>query len=141
MSLLDLSGVESTKPGPIKPGKYIATITEAKVEPLYSGKGSKLSVTIKIVDGEFKNRNIYHNFNIQHQNKDAERIGKEQLKSLMDCIGIGSVLEKADDLCGKPFSVVTKVEQDKETFAERTRVRYFEPTDYKLKDDEDSIPF
>lgn len=141
MSIIDLSGVETSKPGAIKPGKYVATITEAKVEPLYSGKGKKLSTTIKIVDGDYKNRNIYHNFNIQHENKDAERIGKEQLKGLMQCLNLGDVLKSTDDLCGKPFLVVTKLEMDKETGAEKTRVRYFEQTDYTASDDDMIIPF
>jgi hypothetical protein len=126
MSLLDLSDVSVSAPGPIKPGKYVATVTEAKIEPLYSGKGKKLAATIKIAAGEYKGRTIYQNFNIQHENKDAEKIGKQQLKSMMIAMGLGDVLNSVGDLCGKAFAVSTKVEKDKETGVERARVSYFD---------------
>lgn len=137
MALFDLSTVETQEFKPLKPGKYIATVTEAKVEPLYSGKGTKLAITIKIVDGDFKNRIIYHSFNVKHENETAQKIGQQQLKSLMICLGIGSVLENTSELLGKPFNVVTSLEND-QNGTQRARVKYFEPSDYKM---EDSIPF
>lgn len=139
MSLFDLTNVEVSAPGVLKAGKYTTSITEAKVEAMQSGKGTKLAVTIKVIDGEYKGRQIYHNFTMKHENETAQKIGQQQLKSLMICLGLGSVLDTASQLCGKAFTTVTKVEVD-QTGVERSRVKYFEPSTF-VEQDTDSIPF
>jgi hypothetical protein len=131
MSLFDLTSVEAPSYKPLKAGKYLTCITEAKVEPLFSGKGNKLSVKIKIMEGEYKDRNIFHSFNVKHENKDAELIGKQQLKGLMHCIGLGDILNETAELLGKSFVTVTKIQKDNVTGDEKTRVSYFEKAEGK----------
>ena len=141
MSLLDLTGVQEQSFKPLQAGRYMTTITEAKVEPMFSGKGDKLSVKIKVLDKDHENRILFHSFNIKHENKDAELIGKQQLKSLMGCVGIGSVLNSVNDLCGKKFMTVTKIEKD-QNGEDRAKVKYFEPLDLNLASaTEETIPF
>ena len=140
MSLLDLSGVQAQEFKPFKPGKYIAVIHEAKVEETFSKTGKKLSVKFKVLDGEFKNREVRTSFNIFNQSEMAQKIGREQLKGMMQAMGMGDILDDVNDLLGKPLVIGVKIDKNKETQKEYPAVSWFEKTDFKLVA-EDDIPF
>lgn len=137
MSFLDLTNVAASTFSPIKPGKYVASAKEAKVEDNFNKTGKKLVVRFKILDGEAKGREITSVFNVFHQNKEAETIGRQQLKALMGHIGLGDKLEDVNELLGKPVAINVKTE--KKDDKEYSKIAWFEKTDAKIETDD--IPF
>ena len=102
MSFLDLSGVEMSEREykQIVPGDYHVAVKECKVEDTKSGSGKFLKATFTVAKGEFKGTYITHRFNIVNTNPEAVKIGKEQLKAVMNYAGKGDVLDHPNDLCG-----------------------------------------
>jgi hypothetical protein len=140
--LLDLSSVSTpTQNEPIKPGKHLVVISEAKLEPLYSGNGQKISVTFKIVHGDFKNRHIYHNFIIKHTNPTTEQIGQSQLKGFMMAAKMNLTLNSVTDLLAKIAWGHFKLETGTDG-KERLKAVYFEEAkELEVKTPEDELGF
>lgn len=82
---LDLSAVKASGiSNRLKPGNYVCTISEAKVEQTKSKNGYAAKVVFVADDmsGEITNY-----FNVAHKNEDTQRIGREQLKGLLVAAG------------------------------------------------------
>ena len=71
----------------LKAGWYHMEITKGEVKQSLSG-GTYLEFTFRVVEGEGLNRQVFGRFNIINANQEAARIGKQQLISLADAIGI-----------------------------------------------------
>jgi hypothetical protein len=101
MSFLNLTKVADSAPAIIPAGKYLVSCSEARVENLFSGNGKKISCVFKIMSGEFKGRNIYHNFIIEHTNPLTKEIGLKNLKNFMVASECKLTLASVTDLLGK----------------------------------------
>lgn len=120
---------------PLPPGKYYASIKDAKVEPTQAG-GKKLSVTFKIIQGDYEKREVYQNFWLEHSNPDAVKNGKQQLKLLVAAVGLGDLLTDVSQLHGKKVTITTKNEKKEDKTY--TRATWYEKCSIV---DNDSIPF
>jgi hypothetical protein len=80
---LNLSNVTaSSGVGVLQPGRYIAVAKEAEIVQNKAKTGHILKVKFVSEHGV-----ITENINVQHTSKEAERIGLEQLKALLECGG------------------------------------------------------
>ena len=71
----------------LKAGWYHMEITAGEVKQTQNG-GTMVVFTLKVVEGEGVKRVLSARFNIVNQSQEAARIGKQQLVSLADCVGI-----------------------------------------------------
>lgn len=71
----------------LKAGAYHAEIIGGEVKASSTG-GTYVEFTFRIVEGEGVNRQVRGRFNIINNNPEAARIGKQQLVSLADAVGI-----------------------------------------------------
>lgn len=103
---LDLDSVDESATGEYElmpVGNYSFIVEEVERKDAASGLGSYLKVTCAVTNNEaYEGRKVWCNFNIHHQNKKAESIGRAQLKQLLVATGMdGSEDEEA--LVGKEF--------------------------------------
>lgn len=89
-------------------GWYTAQVTESSVEPLKSGNGDALKLTLEVLDPQFRGRKIWARLNVRHSNSEAERIAQQQLRDLCTAIGIARFADTAE-LHYKPLQVRVKV--------------------------------
>ena len=81
--------------GPLPAGTYLAHIVESDVQPLKSGNGEGLKLTVEIIDGQFKGRKVYENLNIRHTSEDTQRIAQSQLSALCHAVNVIKLMDTA----------------------------------------------
>lgn len=72
----------------IPEGQYIAIIDKATKKHADNANGVK--IYFKIVHGAYEGKVVMDYFNITHFNPGAQRIGRQNFASFLDCIGMGS---------------------------------------------------
>lgn len=93
---------------PIPAGNYAAMITESEIKPLKSGNGTALRLTFQVLEGEFKNRKVWANLNIQHTNATAQAIAQQQLSAICHAVNVLKISNPAA-LHNKPMTIKVKV--------------------------------
>lgn len=97
-----------------------------------SGKGRYLPMTFEIIEGEFKGRQIYKNFNLENVNEQAVRIAQSEIKELLTAVG----WDFAAKPCGPadtseihmiPLSIQVAIRTDRNTDDERNEIKRFRP--------------
>lgn len=96
---------------PLPAGVYVARVVDSDLRPLKSGNGTGLSLQFEIIDGQFVNRRVFANLNVQHTNDIAERIGQEQLAGLCKACGIPK-LKDTQQLHNLPIKIKVKIRKD-----------------------------
>lgn len=109
-------------------GRYRVLISGSEGKASASG-GRYLSLIFDIIEGDFKGRKIWHNFNMQNANAEAVRIGKSDLKALLDAIGHVEPIEYENEfhklIQDKVLVVEVKHEKDKRDGEIKSRVKDF----------------
>lgn len=137
--MLDLSNVKSQKPQLLPDGKYNCAVTKAEMTDTKNRTGMMVKIELRVMEGEFEGRKVFHNFNVQNNNPKAQEIGQAQLKSLMEAAGWKEfVLKSTQDLEGIKVGVKTKTRHD-EDYGDRAEVSYFFPVVVVSKDEK--LPF
>lgn len=84
--LIDLSNVKTSE-GPqsrlIPAGNYNATLATCELKLTSDGTGKYLRTMWKLNDYPYKNRTVFHNFNIESTNPKAQEIGQGYIKKLL----------------------------------------------------------
>lgn len=97
---------------PLPAGWYVAQVTDSAVNPAKSGNGMRMSLTLDIIDGEFKGRKVFTGLNVQHSDPQTEQISQEQLSALCHAVGVLDLKDTAQ-LHMKPVMVKLKVREAK----------------------------
>lgn len=100
--------IEEDKPMPA--GNYLCEITKTGMKPTKAGDGTRLLLTIRIIDGEYDGNVVFEGLNIENPNPKAVSIAKRQLAQLMKAIDIEE-LEDTGELHGIPFTANIKVKE------------------------------
>lgn len=108
------SSVEEMEGGfdTVPKGEYKIHITESEVMPNKSGTGTNLTLKLVIQDGKFRNRVLFDNLCVVHQNPTAQAIAQSRLKQMCDALGI-KALKDSSQLHDKPITACVSVELDK----------------------------
>jgi hypothetical protein len=98
---------------PIPVGNYVASIFDASVGALKSGKGQGVKLTWEVEGGEYNGRRIFDLVIISHENADTMRIGRGKFKDIATAAGISDAITGLSVICHKPCWVSVKIEEDK----------------------------
>ena len=122
----DASTVAPQAPtGPIPAGVYLAHCTESDVGPLKSGNGTGLKMTFEILDGQYKNRKVWENLNIQHTSEEAQRIAQSQLSALCHAVNVIK-LEDSAALHFKPVKIKVTVREAQGQYQASNNIKGYE---------------
>ena len=89
-------------------GDYVAQVVESSIEPLKSGNGQCLKLTVSVLQEGFNGRKIFCRLNIQHSNPTAEQIAQQQLRELCEAVGLARMQDTVE-LHNKPFTARVKI--------------------------------
>lgn len=109
---------------PIPAGVYPAQIIESEIRALRSGNGEALSLQFEILGNQYAGRRVFANLNINHTNKEAERIAQEQLSAICHAVGVMQ-LQDSSQLHNKPMNIRVKIRKQ-EGYEDRNEVSGFE---------------
>ena len=97
--------------GVIPAGQYTVKIERAQLKDTKSGTGRYINVMLRVQGPTHANAVVFAMVNISNQNQEAERIGKAQLRSIMESIGLQTITD-TDQLIGGVMDVKVAVEKD-----------------------------
>lgn len=83
-------------------GVYSVQIESAELKETNAKTGHYLEVGFKVLDGEHKESVVINRFNTHNNNPDAERIGRDQLKTMITMAGYANpnMLADSDEILG-----------------------------------------
>lgn len=108
-------------------GAYPVEIMESSVEHNKSGTGQLLTLKMKIQDGTHKGRYIWDRINIVHDKPDVERIGRTQLRKLLEILELPLTLTETSKMHYKPIICVLKIVKRKDNGEDTNQVSYYKP--------------
>jgi hypothetical protein len=135
---------------PLPKGSYVASITDAKVGPLKSGKGQAVMLTWEVEgDSKYAKRLIWDRVIVAHESADAMKIGRRKFKDIADACGVKDQITDLSVLLNKPCLVFVKIEEDatgeyppKNRVGRVKKIGAAKPTGGTVKTDlDDKIPF
>jgi hypothetical protein len=141
MSFLNLSGVKTDdkKSFDVLPaGKYYVRCADAELKDTKAGTGRYIKCKFMVEEGEYENRVIFMNVNIENPNPQAQQIGLGQLKAFL----VASAYFNPDelgavaDLVGLKAVANVKIRKS-EQFGDSNDISSFS----KKKEEKDSLPF
>src|SRR6516164_3449189 len=97
---------------PLPAGNYVATIVDAKVGPLKSGKGQAVLLQWEVQGGAYQGRLIFDRVIVAHESAEAMKFGRRKLKDIADACGIKDSITDLSVLLNKSCSIYVKIEQD-----------------------------
>lgn len=103
---------ESQSFEPIPEGKYTAIVQEVDLKETNDGTGRYFKVKLAIHEGQYKGRFVWTNINWINKNKQAEDIGKQQLRIICDAAGISGYLKNTDELCNAIVKINVEIRQE-----------------------------
>jgi len=89
---------------PIKPGTYVAVITDSEMHPTAKGNGKFLLLTLQIIEGQFKGRKVWDRLNLINPNETAVDIARRNLASICRAVGVLTPKDSSE-LHDKPLLV------------------------------------
>lgn len=112
---------------PLPAGEYVAISETASVEQNRNQDGIVIKVSFQIVDGEFKGRKVYANFNWSNPNEMAQNIGRSEFKKFCAAIGVGSFPDETAELIERPLRLQLGIRNNKLTGEPQQAIKKFIP--------------
>jgi len=97
---------------PLPAGSYVASITEAQVGSLKTGKGQAVLLTWEIQGGAHHGRIVFDRVIVNHESEQAMKFGRRKLKDICTAVGLVGNLTDLGVLRNKPCSIFVKIEHD-----------------------------
>ena len=118
--MADLRGFDANKVEPAKPheaipaGKYLAMITASEMKPNKASNGRFLELAFTIIEGEFKNRQVWARLNLENPSSIAMKIAQADLSALCRAVGVMTPNDSVD-LHNLPLLIHVKCKKRKDT--------------------------
>jgi len=110
---------------PLPTGTYTAVISASEERKTQSGNGSYLRLTLQIVDGEHKGRQLFENLNLDNPNPQAVEIAQQTLSSICHAVGVMQPDDSAD-LHDKPLTITVITRKRKDTGEDANAIKGFD---------------
>lgn len=117
-------------------GTYVMALIEAEAKDTKAGTGRRMDCRFQILEGKFKGRLIFTNFNLKNPNEQAVEISMEQLKMLMLSTKISDLKSKWDfsPLLNRKVGGRVKISKGDENYEDSNDIsRYIPAADVKVK--------
>lgn len=88
----------------IPAGEYVARIIESDMKPTNKNDGEYLELVYEITEGEYKNRRLWVNLNLDNPNPKTVEIANRQMRSVREATGVLNPTD-SQELHNKPHIV------------------------------------
>lgn len=109
--------------GAIPAGKYKAVITASEERPTKAMTGTKLALTLQIIEGPHQGAYLYDNLNVNNPSATAQEIAQRQLSAICRAVGVYTPNDSSD-LHNKPLMVTVKLENSEQYGAQNKVAGY-----------------
>jgi len=127
----DLSGYydENDKPSeftPLPAGDSPAVLSTCEWKTNKAGTGRYVSCKWEVIDGNFKNRKIFNNLNLDNPNPDAVKFARADLAAIRKATGVVNPND-ASELCNIPILLTIGLRKNKDTGENENVIRGYKP--------------
>lgn len=98
---------------PLPQGVYRMAVEASELKATRAGNGTLLCITWTVLEGQYHNRKVWQNINIDNQSAAATQIGKRQLADLVRACGLERINDSSE-LHGIPVDVKLRISKVKE---------------------------
>jgi hypothetical protein len=114
----------------LPPGEYAAQAIEGRIAPPKSGNGYQLTLTWKIMEGEYEGRQVWQNIGFVHPKAGAQYHGQKMLNAVIAAVGAATPLNNVEPLLFVPVRLGIVIEADKTgVYPDKSRVVKVSPLD------------
>lgn len=107
-------------------GVYNSQIVKSDIVPTKKKDGTLLKLQYKIIDGKFKGRTIFGQYNLTNPNEQAVQISKTQIKTLCDAIGKPDGFSDTTQLHNIPLQIKIAVKPASGPYAESNEIKFYD---------------
>jgi hypothetical protein len=73
---------------PLPAGQYAAVVTNSRMKPTKSGRGSYLELTFRVIEGQHKGRLLWARLNLDNPSAQAVEIAQGELSAICRAVGV-----------------------------------------------------
>lgn len=104
---------------------YNAQIVKSEVVETKKKDGTLLKLQYKIIDGKFKGRIVFGQYNLTNPNAQAVEISRKQLKTLCDALGKPDGVEDSNEMHNIPLTIKVGVKPAQGVYAEQNEIKFY----------------
>lgn len=109
---------------PLPANDYNLEVVESDYTANAKGNGMLLKTTMQVIGGEYADRKIFHNFNLEHENEKAQDIAQREFAALRRAVGVLNP-QDSEELHFKAFKAKIGIEKRKDTGELQNRIKQF----------------
>ena len=110
----------------IPAGLYNAQIVKTEIVPTKNKNGTLLKAQFKVIDGKFKGRVIFSQYNITNPNNTAVEISRKQIKTLCDAIGKPNGFKDTNEIHNIPMQIKVAIKPASGQYAESNEIKFYD---------------
>jgi hypothetical protein len=131
MSLINGFDAATVEPAaeykPLPEGEYVCIIAASEEKQTASGNGEYLKLTLEVVDGEHKGRQLFDNLNLLNPNQQTVEIAQKTLSAICRAVGVMRP-QHPMELHSKPLIASVKCEKRKDNGELSNRIKAYKAT-------------
>lgn len=104
---------------------YNVQVVKSEVVPTKAQTGTLLKLQFKIIDGKFKGRIIFGQYNLENPNAQAVEISRKQMKTLCDAIGKPDGVDDSSEMHNIPLMVKVGIKPAQGVYAEQNEIKFY----------------
>lgn len=110
----------------IPAGVYNAQIVKSEIVSTRDKKGTLLKLQYKVIDGEFKGRIVFGQYNLKNENQQAVEISRKQIKTICDAVGKPDGFSDTNEIHGIPIQIKVGIRPAQGNYAEQNEIKYYD---------------
>ena len=128
--MADLNGFNAAEVAPtsfdvLPSGEYDVCIVGSEMKSTKNGAGKMLNLELQILSGEYQNRKLFDNLNLDNPSTKAVEIARGTLSAICRAVGVLTPRDSAE-LHNKPLRIKLSVEKSEE-YGEQNRIKAYKP--------------
>ena len=106
-------------------GPYNVQVVKSEVVPTKDTTGTLLKLQFKVIDGKFKGRIVFGQYNLTNKSSQAVEISRKQMKTLCDAIGKPNGVGDSVEMHNIPLQIKLKIAPASGVYAEKNEVIFY----------------
>lgn len=115
---------------PLPAGHYSVVISDSEMKPTKSGNGNYLKLCLDVIEGQYRNRKLFLNLNLDNPNPQAVQIARGELSAICRAVGVMTPKDSAE-LHNIPMVVKVACKNRADNGELENRVTAFHPKGWK----------
>jgi len=110
----------------IPAGVYNSQIVKSEIVETKAKNGSLLKLQFKVIDGQFKGRIVFGQYNISNPNPQAVEISRKQIKTLCDAVGKPNGFQDTNEIHNIPLEIKVGIKPANGPYPDQNEIKYYD---------------